>query len=222
MSDFDTIVIGAGFGGIYMLHKLRNGLGLKVRTYDKAGGVGGTWYWNKYPGAMSDTEAYVYQYSSTKTCSRNGIGRTTTGTNPTSSPTCRPWSSAMISARTSSSTPASSPWYSTMPATAGPSRPATARPSPPAMSCALWGCCRRSTCPTSRVFGSFRGTLVHTGAWPEDLRACLQAGRCHRHGFDRYSVHLCGLETRRAPDGVPAVGAVQRPERQRPGEQRVR
>jgi cation diffusion facilitator CzcD-associated flavoprotein CzcO len=62
-TDLDAIVIGAGFGGIYMLHKLRNGLGLKVRAYDKAGGVGGTWYWNKYPGAMSDTEAYVYQYS---------------------------------------------------------------------------------------------------------------------------------------------------------------
>ena len=53
----DAVVIGAGFGGIYMLHKLRNGLGLKVRAYDKAGGVGGTWYWNKYPGALSDTEA---------------------------------------------------------------------------------------------------------------------------------------------------------------------
>jgi cyclohexanone monooxygenase len=61
--NLDAVVIGAGFGGIYMLHKLRNGLGLKVRAYDKAGGVGGTWYWNKYPGAMSDTEAYVYQYS---------------------------------------------------------------------------------------------------------------------------------------------------------------
>ena len=61
--NVDAVVIGAGFGGIYMLHKLRDGLGLKVRAYDKAGGVGGTWYWNKYPGAMSDTEAHIYQYS---------------------------------------------------------------------------------------------------------------------------------------------------------------
>src|SRR5215831_11678498 len=61
--EVDAVVIGAGFGGIYMLHKLRDGLGLKVRAYDKAGGVGGTWYWNKYPGAMSDTEAHIYQYS---------------------------------------------------------------------------------------------------------------------------------------------------------------
>lgn len=63
MTDYDAVVIGAGFGGIYMLHKLRNELGLSVRAFDKADGVGGTWYWNRYPGALSDTEAFVYRYS---------------------------------------------------------------------------------------------------------------------------------------------------------------
>lgn len=62
-ADFDAIVIGAGFGGIYMLHKLRNELGLKVRAFEKGGGVGGTWYFNRYPGAKSDTEGFVYRYS---------------------------------------------------------------------------------------------------------------------------------------------------------------
>ncbi|MGH3531210.1 MAG: flavin-containing monooxygenase, partial [Mycobacterium sp.] len=62
-ADYDAVVIGAGFGGIYMLHKLRNELGLRVRAFDKADGVGGTWYWNRYPGALSDTEAFVYRYS---------------------------------------------------------------------------------------------------------------------------------------------------------------
>jgi cyclohexanone monooxygenase len=62
-SDYDAIVIGAGFGGIYMLHKLRNELGLSARAFDRAGGVGGTWYWNRYPGALSDTEGFVYRYS---------------------------------------------------------------------------------------------------------------------------------------------------------------
>lgn len=62
-TDYDAIVIGAGFSGIYMLHKLRNELGLNVRAFDKAGGVGGTWYWNRYPGALSDTEGFVYRYS---------------------------------------------------------------------------------------------------------------------------------------------------------------
>lgn len=59
----DAIVVGAGFGGIYALKKLRDELGLKVLAFDKAGGVGGTWYWNRYPGALSDSEAHVYCYS---------------------------------------------------------------------------------------------------------------------------------------------------------------
>lgn len=60
---FDAIIIGAGFGGIYALHKLRNQLGLEVRVFEKGGGVGGTWYFNRYPGAKSDTESFVYRYS---------------------------------------------------------------------------------------------------------------------------------------------------------------
>jgi heterodisulfide reductase subunit A-like polyferredoxin len=51
---FDALIVGAGFGGIYQLHSLL-GLGLSVKVIDQAGDVGGTWYWNKYPGAMSDT-----------------------------------------------------------------------------------------------------------------------------------------------------------------------
>lgn len=62
-TEFDAIVIGAGFGGIYQLHKLRNELGLSVRAFEKGSGVGGTWFWNRYPGAMSDTESFVYRYS---------------------------------------------------------------------------------------------------------------------------------------------------------------
>ncbi|MDQ0381323.1 flavin-containing monooxygenase [Amycolatopsis thermophila] len=61
--DVDAIVVGAGFGGIYALHKLRNELGLSVTAFEKGGGVGGTWYFNKYPGAKSDTEGFVYRYS---------------------------------------------------------------------------------------------------------------------------------------------------------------
>jgi cyclohexanone monooxygenase len=61
--QLDVLVVGAGFGGIYMLHKLRNDLGLDAVAIDKAGGVGGTWYWNRYPGALSDSESFVYQYS---------------------------------------------------------------------------------------------------------------------------------------------------------------
>lgn len=62
-TELDAVVIGAGFGGIYMLKKLRDELGLTTRAYDRAGGVGGTWFWNRYPGALSDTEGFVYRYS---------------------------------------------------------------------------------------------------------------------------------------------------------------
>lgn len=60
---FDAIVIGAGFGGLYMLRKLRDELNLNVQAFDRASDVGGTWYWNRYPGALSDTESVVYRYS---------------------------------------------------------------------------------------------------------------------------------------------------------------
>jgi cyclohexanone monooxygenase len=59
---FDAIVVGAGFGGLYMLHRLR-GLGLEVRVYEQADDVGGTWYWNRYPGARCDAESLAYSFS---------------------------------------------------------------------------------------------------------------------------------------------------------------
>jgi cation diffusion facilitator CzcD-associated flavoprotein CzcO len=62
-SEFDAVVIGAGFSGLYMLHRLRNEMGLSARVYEAGGGVGGTWYWNRYPGARSDSDSYLYCYS---------------------------------------------------------------------------------------------------------------------------------------------------------------
>ena len=60
--DFDAVVIGAGVTGLYQLYRLRE-LGLRVRTLEAASGVGGTWYWNRYPGARFDSESYTYGYS---------------------------------------------------------------------------------------------------------------------------------------------------------------
>jgi cyclohexanone monooxygenase len=59
---YDAVVVGAGFAGMYMLHRLR-GLGLSVRVYEQGDGVGGTWYWNRYPGARCDVESMQYSYS---------------------------------------------------------------------------------------------------------------------------------------------------------------
>ena len=59
---YDAIVVGAGFAGLYMLHRLRDKLGLSVRAYEAGDGVGGTWYWNRYPGARCDSDSYIYCY----------------------------------------------------------------------------------------------------------------------------------------------------------------
>lgn len=61
--DVDVVVIGAGFAGLYAIHKLRNDLGLDVQGFENAPDVGGTWYWNRYPGARSDTEVTAYCYA---------------------------------------------------------------------------------------------------------------------------------------------------------------
>ncbi len=61
--DLDAVVVGAGFSGLYMLYRLRDVLGLSARVYEAGDGVGGTWYWNRYPGARCDSESYYYSYS---------------------------------------------------------------------------------------------------------------------------------------------------------------
>jgi cation diffusion facilitator CzcD-associated flavoprotein CzcO len=61
-TSFDAVVIGAGFSGMYMLYRLREA-GLSTRVYEAADGVGGTWYWNRYPGARCDSESIYYNYT---------------------------------------------------------------------------------------------------------------------------------------------------------------
>ena len=61
-AQLDAVVVGAGFAGLYMLYKLRQ-LGLKARVFEAGDGVGGTWYWNRYPGARCDVESMQYSYS---------------------------------------------------------------------------------------------------------------------------------------------------------------
>jgi cyclohexanone monooxygenase len=60
-ADLDAAIVGAGFAGLYMLHRLR-GLGFKARVLEAGSGVGGTWYWNRYPGARCDVESVQYSY----------------------------------------------------------------------------------------------------------------------------------------------------------------
>jgi cation diffusion facilitator CzcD-associated flavoprotein CzcO len=72
IENFDVVVIGAGVTGLYALYRLRE-LGLSVRVLDEASGVGGTWYWNRYPGCRFDSESYSYGYSFSSTQNINFI-----------------------------------------------------------------------------------------------------------------------------------------------------
>ena len=62
IKEFDAIIIGSGVTGLYSLYRMRQ-LGFSVRAFDDASGVGGTWYWNRYPGCRFDSESYSYGYS---------------------------------------------------------------------------------------------------------------------------------------------------------------
>jgi len=64
--ELDALIIGAGFSGLYQLHKLRDELGLSVKVLEAGGGIGGTWYWNRYPGARCDSESHSYCYTFSK------------------------------------------------------------------------------------------------------------------------------------------------------------
>jgi cyclohexanone monooxygenase len=65
-TPLDALVIGAGFSGLYMLKSLRDRLGMNVKVFERGHGVGGTWYWNRYPGARCDSDCYIYCYTHDK------------------------------------------------------------------------------------------------------------------------------------------------------------
>src|SRR5271166_5603468 len=72
-SVVDVVIVGAGFAGMYMLHRLR-GLGMSVRVFEAGSGVGGTWYWNRYPGARCDVESMQYSYQFSEELQQECIG----------------------------------------------------------------------------------------------------------------------------------------------------
>ena len=59
LPDYDAIIVGAGASGLYALYRLRK-LGLRIRVYEAGSGIGGTWFWNRYPGARCDVESLEY------------------------------------------------------------------------------------------------------------------------------------------------------------------
>src|ERR1700719_1142220 len=80
-TDFDAIIIGAGVSGLYQLYKLRE-LGLQARVFEAGTGVGGTWYWNRYPGRASIRRAGLTATPFRRNCWKNGTGRSTSPASP--------------------------------------------------------------------------------------------------------------------------------------------
>lgn len=71
--EYDALVVGAGFGGLYALYRLR-AHGFSCHAFETGDDVGGTWYWNRYPGARCDVESLDYCYSFSPSCTRSGTG----------------------------------------------------------------------------------------------------------------------------------------------------
>ncbi|WP_245651489.1 flavin-containing monooxygenase [Streptosporangium amethystogenes] len=168
-TDLDAIVIGAGFGGIYMLHKLRNELGLAARAFDRAGGVGGTWYWNRYPGAKSDSEGLVYRYAFDKEALQEPIGNN----RYIDQADMRAYLESVvekydlgrdIQLNTSVESAVFDESRNVWTVTTDSGEILTARYLVTAL-----GVLSAANLPDIKGRDSFRGRLVHTGAWPEDL-----------------------------------------------------
>ena len=66
MKHYDSIIIGAGFSGIYQLYSLREKLKFKTLILESGDDLGGTWYWNRYPGARCDSESFTYNFTFSK------------------------------------------------------------------------------------------------------------------------------------------------------------
>ena len=105
-TELHVVVVGAGFAGMYLLHRLR-GLGLSARVIEAGDDVGGTWYWNRYPGARCDIQSIDYSYAFDAELTRPGCGRRSTRPSRRSSTTRGTWPTASIYGATSSSVPGS-------------------------------------------------------------------------------------------------------------------
>ena len=209
--DLDALVVGAGFGGIYTLHKLRNEQGLDAVAIDKAGGVGGTWYWNKYPGALSDSP--VVRVPGTRS-TRNLYTQ-----NPEVDPTG--------SSRGPRSSPISTAWWTATTCVehvhledrhdrsqmgrdlrhTGPSRTDRGGHLPgPASSSQVLGILSATNTPEIHGIETLRGSSpVHSGAWPRGAGPDRQAGR-----RDRQRLHRQPGDHRRPPRVAAHLTSFQR------------
>ena len=163
---FDVVVVGAGFAGLYMLHRLR-GLGFSARVYEQGGDVGGTWYWNRYPGARCDIESMQYSYSFSEELQQEWDWSERYASQPEILRIRQPRRRSVRPApATSRSTPASN-------APSSMRRPAHgASTIPTAVRCSICRagdrCLSNARMPDIKGLSDFKGPVYHTGQWPHE------------------------------------------------------
>ena len=167
-NDYDAIVIGAGFGGLYQLHLLKQ-QGMSVRLLEKGDGVGGTWFWNRYPGATSDTEAFAYRYFFDDEVLREDVWTHRYLSQPevrtylerfVERKELAPDISLGVEVTAARWDDESNTWH----LTSGDGQEYTAR-----IVVAALGLLSKINVPDFDGVDDFEGTLVHTGDWPADL-----------------------------------------------------
>ena len=167
-NEVDAVVIGAGFAGMYMNVKLRDEMGLRVQVFEAGDDVGGTWYWNRYPGARCDSESYIYCYSFDKDLMQEWDW---SGKYPEQPEILRYLSHVAdrhdVRRNTKFATRVTAMTWDEWP-TAGRSRPTRATRSPRSFVITAVGCLSSTQVPNFAGLDSFAGDWYHTGSWPHD------------------------------------------------------
>ena len=165
---YDVVVVGAGFAGMYMLHRLR-GQGMTARVYEQGDGVGGTWYWNRYPGARCDVESMQYSYSFSEELQQEWDWSERYAPQPeilkyanhvADRFNLRPdiqFNTRVEQRRVRRERPR-----------CGRSRPPTARRSPAKFVVLATGCLSNARMPDIKGLDRFKGKVYHTGHWPHE------------------------------------------------------
>ena len=203
--DFDAVIVGAGFAGMYMLHRLRKA-GFSARVLEAGEGVGGTWYWNRYPGARCDVESVQYSYQFSRELAA-GVGLDRALCHPARDPALRQ------SRRRPLRSPPRHPVRdarcqrrrSTRRQRAGWSRPTTALGSTARFFIMATGCLSSPNTPKIPGPRRLHGATYHTGHWPhEDVDFTGKTVGVIGTGSSAIQSIPIIAEAGQAPHGVPA------------------
>ena len=222
--DFDAVIVGAGFAGLYMLHRLR-GMGFKARVLEAGSGVGGTWYWNRYPGARCDVESVQYSYQFDDALQQEWEWTERYAAQPELLRYANHVADRFDLRRDIQfNTRVKAAAFDEAAAAAGWSRPSDGARVTATLS-ASWrpAACPRPTCPKFEGLETFEGDRYHTGNWPHGGRRLhRQAGRRHRHRLVGRAVDPDHRRAGQAPHRVPAHAQLRRARAQRAARPRVR